>query len=410
MYTIRNILMFDSIIGAQWGDEGKGKVVNYFSKNYDWIIRYSGGNNAGHTLYYNDIKYVNHLLPSLHLESNNKGLLGPSMVIDIIQLYNEIKLLYEFNVTFPKRIYLDQEAFVILPFYKEIEKLFESQTNIGTTNRAIGPTYASKILRNGLRIIDLFEDFKDKCYCLIEQINNVYQLNLNFNDYESIIDDIINKFNSLLSEYKINIINGLDLKNEIINSNTLFEGAQGVLLDNEFGTFPYVTSSKTYDYNVGYHVQLNKIYGVIKPYVTRVGNGPFPTEIEDFEESDKIRKIGNEYGATTGRPRRIGWLDLPALKYASERSGITGLIITKTDILNNYGKLNICISYTNDNYPKNFKSFFHAKPVYVTIDSWRSLNCKNFFIFADLVKQITNLNIEYASFSPKTKDITRVKI
>ncbi|CAN5950674.1 unnamed protein product, partial [Sphagnum jensenii] len=290
-----------AVLGAVYGDEGKGSIVHHFSPDYDWVIRYSGGANAGHTIYRDGKKYVHNLLPSVDFRHDKtKAFLGQGMVIDLEKLGEEI---FEANKDFKDvgaRIYVDPDAFLVLPEHKDEDK--KTNGHIGSTNRGIGPAYTSKIGRRGSRV----RDFIQKKSNLIRNLSNLGV-----------------QFKSVL-----------ELKENFLNSSILYEGAQGILLDLNHGSYPYVscgdcTVAGIYSSGFGF-VPPEKVYGVGKAYVTKVGEGPFPTEIFG-KEAEELRKIGGEYGATTGRPRRVGWLDLPALRYSIIKGGITHLIITKLD-------------------------------------------------------------------------------
>lgn len=334
-----------AILGGSFGDEGKGRIVHEFSRDFDWVIRFGGGANAGHTIYRDGIKYVHNLLPSVDFRVHKiKSYLGSGMVIDLEKLRDEV---YKADESFPgvgSRIYVDKNAFIVEPKHKIEDQA--NNTHIGSTNRGIGPAYSDKIGRKGIRIDDLFKD--------------------NSNPYYS---DFINQ---LISK-GVNFVNLLDVRDEMSCSNLLYEGAQGILLDINHGIYPYVSCSDctvSGIYSNGFHfAPPQKVYGVAKAYTTKVGEGPFPTEIHGAE-AEELRKLGNEYGATTGRPRRIGWLDLPALNYACQVGGITDLILTKFDILTGMEKIPMCILYNEE--PKNPSAFFDAKPQYVNMVGWKT--------------------------------------
>ena len=334
-----------AILGAMWGDEGKGHIAHHLSKDYDWVIRFNGGANAGHTIYRDGKKYVHNLLPSVDFRVPQvKSYLGAGMVIDIEKLRDEV---YDADAAFPgvgKRIYVDKNAFIVQDKHKEEDKA--KNAHIGSTNRGIGPAYMDKIGRSGLRVGDLFSpgchSFTDEMYQLVGK--------------------------------GVNFVNLLEVRDEMSRGNLLYEGAQGVLLDINHGIYPYVSCSDCTIggiFSSGFHfAPPKKVYGVAKCYTTKVGEGPFPTEIHG-EEAEQLRKLGNEYGATTGRPRRVGWLDLPALNYACQVAGITDLILTKFDILTGMEKVPMAILY--DKEPKSPRSFFKAEPQYVKMPGWKSV-------------------------------------
>lgn len=385
-----------AVLGAVWGDEGKGRIVHDFSKDYDWIIRFNGGANAGHTIYRDGKKYVHNLLPSIDWRSPRpKAYLGAGMVIDLDKLLDEA---VKAEADFPgaaKRIYVDKNAFIVEEKHKEADKA--QNAHIGSTNRGIGPAYADKISRRGTRVSDLIvtdlivtEFFHDPCDT-----------------------SIIKK----LSNLGVNFVDLLTIKKDMVKADLLYEGAQGVLLDINHGIYPYVSSS---DCTVGgiyasgfAFAPPTQVYGVFKCYTTKVGEGPFPTEIFD-EEATKLRELGKEYGATTGRARRIGWLDLPALKYACEVSGITHLIITKLDIVAGMDIIPVCTKYDKPVVSPN--NFFSAKPLYTDFSCWKSVERKangteapNFELeildFLETIEKYTQRKMEYVSCGTEPQDI-----
>lgn len=334
-----------AVLGASFGDEGKGHITHHLSKGYDWVIRFNGGANAGHTIYRDGVKYVHNLLPSVDFRVPQvKSYLGSGMVIDLEKLRDEV---YDADEAFPgvgKRIYVDKNAFIVESKHKVEDKA--KNAHIGSTNRGIGPAYMDKIGRKGVRIGDLFNRASDPYYA-----DFMYQL--------------VGK--------GVNFVDLLEVRDEMSRGNLLYEGAQGVLLDINHGIYPYVSCSDCTIggiYSSGFHfAPPKKIYGVAKAYTTKVGEGPFPTEIHG-QEAEDLRKLGNEYGATTGRPRRVGWLDLPALNYACKVAGITDLILTKFDILSGMQQVPMCILY--DKEPKSPRAFFDAQPQYVKMAGWKT--------------------------------------
>ena len=366
-----------AILGNQWGDEGKGSLTHFFSKNYDWVVRYSGGANAGHTIYRDGVKYVHNLLPSFDWRSPKpKAFLGSGMVIDLEQLHLEITKLYALNINFPSRVYVDPDAFIVMPEHKEEDKNLNG--HIGSTNRGIGPAYKSKIGRCGIRIRDVMDGATLNRH-LVEEMKN---LGVHFNGV-------------------------LELRNQMSNDSLLFEGAQGIMIDINHGTYPYVSCGDSG--LAGIHASgfswapPEKVYGVAKAYTTKVGEGPFPTEIHG-DEANSLRERGNEYGATTGRPRRVGWLDLPALKYACDKGGITDLIVTKFDILNGMKEVPVCTSYQKA--PICSSDFFTAKPNYSNINGWEDASKKEqLAFFIKKIEDSTERKVEIISFGISEKDI-----
>jgi len=370
----------DVLLGLQWGDEGKGKIVDVLTPNYDIIARFQGGPNAGHTLEFEGIKHVLHTIPSGIFRENVVNIIGNGVVIDPIILKNEIEKLEEMGVDVCNKLMISKKAHLILPTHKLLDKASEiakGKQKIGSTLKGIGPTYMDKTGRNGLRIGDInnapflnkYHRLRDKHFLLLKELD----IKEGFNEMEKeFLDsiDFIKRFEHIDSEHYLNNA----LKN---NKSILAEGAQGTLLDIDFGTYPFVTSSNTITAGTctGLGIAPNKIekvVGIFKAYCTRVGSGPFPTELND-ETGEKIREIGNEFGATTGRERRCGWIDLPALKYAIMINGVTELSMMKSDVLDQFETINVCTHYIHqkekiDFFPFNLNS--ETKPVYQTLKGW----------------------------------------
>ncbi len=370
------------VLGIQWGDEGKGKLVDFLTKKAHMVVRFQGGNNAGHTIVIEGKKYILHIVPSGILHTGKRCVIGNGVVIDpavfIFELDNLRKNGFEIN----DNIFISKAAHLIMPYHIAIEKQFEKDKKIGTTGRGIGPAYTDKIARHGVRVIDLFHS-----ETLMQKINlNLYTINFlleNLYKTEPLnAEDIYNQYlqyGERLSKYVVDT--DIIINNEIdAGSNILFEGAQGTLLDIDHGTYPFVTSSSTIAGGVctGAGVsplKINRIIGVMKAYTTRVGEGPFPSEIKDAL-GECLRQRGGEYGATTGRPRRCGWLDMVALKHAVRLNGLTGIAITKLDILDDFDKIKICTAYkfkgtTLDEFPKEMHILENCEPVYVEFDGWK---------------------------------------
>ncbi len=403
-----------AVVGAQWGDEGKGKVVNYFSRDFEWIVRFSGGANAGHTIYVGDKKYVNHLLPSINPVIDSKGFLGAGMVIDVGQLIEELKILERDFPGISSRFYLDPEAFIVLPWHKEEDLLLETMRRvpIGTTGRGIGPAYTDKASREGLKLFVLFDEV-----LLKERLEAIYHMKRSkYNrDFAVSIEEMLVYLQGLKAELErlsVNFTSAIDMYRVFRSTSVLFEGAQGVLLDLDFGTYPFVTSGACMAHgvsSVGFSTfELDSVYGVLKAYTTRVGAGPFPTE-ELSEVGGLLRERGKEFGATTGRARRIGWLDLPALRYAKIRSGLTGFVITKGDVLNGLDEVKVCVAYDVDGVIKELPStsydFFRAKPIYETVSGWPVTDHINFLKYMTFIERETGVEIDYISYGPKTEEM-----
>lgn len=351
----------DVLLGLQWGDEGKGKIVDYIAPKYDLVVRFQGGPNAGHTLEFNGIKHVLHQIPSGIFHKEIKNVIGNGVVLDAVIFKKEIDALGKFNIDFKQSLFISKKAQLILPSHKLLDAAYElskGDKKIGSTLKGIGPTYQDKIARLGIRIGDILSpNFKAKYNSLVDQhiaILDYYKF-----DYKTEVEEgkfnlaklelaffeaieYLKTFNIIDSEYYVN--------QAIANGKTvLAEGAQGSLLDVDFGSYPFVTSSSTMVAGactgMGISPQkVGEVYGIFKAYCTRVGSGPFPTELED-EVGQKMRDIGREYGSTTGRPRRCGWIDLPALKYAIMLNGVSQLLMMKADVLDTFEEIMVCTHY-----------------------------------------------------------------
>lgn len=371
------------VLGAQWGDEGKGKVTDFFASTADYVVRFQGGNNAGHTIVVGENKIALSLTPSGVLYPNCTPVIGSGCVIDLGFLKQELEMLNEKNINTDKLV-ISANAHVIMPYHKLLDELIEEnlgKNKIGTTKKGIGPCYTDKIQRKGIRIQDLLheEDFEKKVRKNVEDVN--LTLTKIYNQDPLIADEIIDEFGS----YKDIVANhvadtSLLISNAIKNKKTiLFEGAQGTLLDIDHGTYPFVTSSNTSSGNaaIGSGIgpkNLDKIVGVTKAYISRVGSGPFLTEQKN-EIGDFLIEKGAEFGVVTGRRRRCGWLDLISLKYSVRVNSLTELFITKLDVLSGLEELNLCVGYKNNNevitdYPFDQNILNTAEPIYQTFDGW----------------------------------------
>ncbi len=347
--------MVDVILGLQWGDEGKGKIVDYFAANYDVIARFQGGPNAGHTLYVNDKKVVLHQIPSGVFHQGTINLIGNGVVLDPVTLLKEAASVASFGVDLKKNLFISERTNIILPTHRALDKaaeLAKGNEKIGSTLKGIGPAYMDKTGRNALRVGDLLHKSFTTSYIKLRLKHQKLLDNYNFNEDITAWEEEF--FEAIEFLKGLNIVNGEYFINEKISSGkrVLAEGAQGSMLDIDFGTFPYVTSSSTTSGGVcsGLGIapqKIKEVIGVSKAYCTRVGSGPFPTELED-ETGEKLRKTGSEFGATTGRPRRCGWMDLVALKFACMINGVTQVVMTKADVLDTFEDLSICTSYTID--------------------------------------------------------------
>jgi adenylosuccinate synthase len=372
------------LLGLQWGDEGKGKIVDVLTPKYDVITRFQGGPNAGHTLEFNNIKHVLHTIPSGIFRENKINIIGNGVVIDPIVFQKEIESLKKIGVDISQNLYISKKAHMILPTHRLLDAASEQQkgeSKIGSTLKGIGPTYKDKIGREGLRVGDLLHDFDEKYKSRVEShkllLTDFYRY-----DFQQILGDCEKDWFEgikLLKTFKIvdteHMINKLLMEDKSI----LAEGAQGTLLDIDFGSYPFVTSSNTICAGActGLGIAPNKIgevLGIFKAYCTRVGMGPFPTELMD-KTGASLRKAGNEFGSTTGRPRRCGWLDLVALKYSIMLNGVTQLIMMKADVLDQFETIKICVGYEIDgeiveHFP--FELNDDVKPVYVELPGWQT--------------------------------------
>ncbi len=373
-------MKIDILLGLQWGDEGKGKVVDFLSPDYNIVARFQGGPNAGHTIEFDGEKYVLHLIPSGIFRKQTINIIGNGVVFDPVIFQDEVqKLKQKTNVK--ENLIISSKAHLILPTHKLLDAAQEKakgKSKIGSTLKGIAPTYTDKIGRNGLRVGDIFcEDFDQKVNKLIKEHKKM----LDFYEYEYSLDKIFEQWNNAidaLRDYKVK--NTEYYINEELKKgkNILAEGAQGTMLDIEFGTYPFVTSSNTIAAGActGLGVsptKIDKIYGIFKAYTTRVGSGPFPTELFD-KYGQLLRDKGKEYGATTGRPRRCGWLDLVVLKYTTMLNGVTDLIMTKADVISGFDFLNIATKYKYNNQISTevpFEMTDSVEPLYEKFAAWK---------------------------------------
>ena len=371
----------DILLGLQWGDEGKGKIVDVLTKKYDIIARFQGGPNAGHTLEFDGIKHVLHTIPSGIFHKGVTNLIGNGVVIDPIIFQKEIINIEKLDIEYSELI-ISKKAHLILPTHKLLDAASEKakgKLKIGSTLKGIGPTYMDKTGRNGLRVGDIsLPKFKEK-YTALK--NKHIQL-LNFYDYSYSLEELENQwFKSLEILKKFEHIDSEHYINQQIKAGKkiLAEGAQGTLLDIDFGSYPFVTSSNTTAAGActGLGIapnKINEVFGIFKAYCTRVGSGPFPSELFD-DIGEKIGKVGNEFGATTGRPRRCGWIDIPALKYAIHINGVTKLMMMKADVLSGINTIKACIGYTTNDGKKidylPFENSDNLKPIYKEIEGWK---------------------------------------
>ncbi len=371
------------VVGAQWGDEGKGKIIDVLSADMDMVIRYQGGANAGHTVYVGEKKYVLHLIPSGILRDGVICIVGDGVVLDPVAFCDELAVLSKAGIDYARRLFISPRAHIIFPYHKVLDAMAESKKGkkqIGTTGRGIGPAYADKYNRTGIRAIDLLDE---NAY-ISKLEDNLRQKNFMLREYYHCNTIDLDEMKAFAAEHadklRPYIKETYTLVNDFRRSERpiLLEGAQGALLDIDFGSYPYVTSSHTVSGGAFTGSALApvgaQITGVMKAYLTRVGNGPFPTELND-EDGKTLAKKGHEFGATTGRPRRCGWLDLVAAKYSGEINGLTNIALTKIDVLQGFKTIRVCISYTVDGreiteFPADQHALKTARPNYREFPGW----------------------------------------
>ena len=414
----------DVLLGLQWGDEGKGKVVDFLAPKYDFIARFQGGPNAGHTLKFDDKKHVLHQIPSGIFRKNKHNIIGNGVVLDPVIFKNEVDSIHEkFKINLHEIISISNKAQLISPVHRLLDKVLEKNKGdkkIGSTLKGIGPTYQDKIGRHGLRVGDvLSKSFKDK-YAKQKSYHD-YFLDGHYEDNFKLEEEnfflsvqFLKKFEITDTEYLIN--NNINKKKKF-----LAEGAQGTLLDIDFGSYPFVTSSNTTTAGacIGLGIsprKISNVYGIFKAYCTRVGAGPFPTELFD-DIGDTIAHNGNEFGSTTGRPRRCGWLDIPALKYSVMLNGVTHLYIMKADVLSDFDEVKVCTGYIYDgkeiDYFPSIIDSDNIKPVYTVFPGWTSKvnesrryedledNFKNYITF---IEDSVGVKIKLISLGPDREE------
>jgi adenylosuccinate synthase len=372
------------IVGSQWGDEGKGKIVDLLSKDADVVARYQGGANAGHSIVLKGEKFILHLIPSGILNPQTTCIIGNGVVIDPVVLLEEIELLESKGIKVSGRLLISHQAHLIMPYHKLLDQAQEnlsSEDKIGTTGRGIGPAYVDKVNRTGIRIVDLLdrETLINKIQSNINQKNQILEKIYQRNrlDAESVTEQYLS-YDEKMDEYITDISIFMDQAIQD-RKKILIEGAQGTLLDIDFGTYPYVTSSNPISggacTGLGFGpTRINRVIGIIKAYTTRVGHGPFPTEYSG-EMSEQMRELGEEYGATTGRPRRCGWFDAVIANYAARINGLDSFALTKLDVLDTLAEIKICIAYHFDNkqitnFPADLKTLKQCRPEYITVPGW----------------------------------------
>src|SRR5574342_152196 len=371
------------VVGTQWGDEGKGKITDFLSENAEVIARYQGGNNAGHTIKFNGETYKLHLIPSGIFYKDKICLIGNGMVVDTKALIKELAYLHERNVT-TDNLRISNRAHVILPYHLKLDEVEEERkgaNKIGTTKKGIGQAYMDKAARIGIRIADLLdrEIFEEKLIRKLEEKNRLFEKIYETEGFQ--LEDILDEYYEYGQQIKHYVMDTSVVLNDALDEGrrVLFEGAQGVMLDIDQGTYPFVTSSNpvaggvTIGSGVG-PSKISKVVGVCKAYTSRVGDGPFPTELFD-EVGHQIREVGHEYGTTTGRPRRVGWFDSVVMRHSRRVSGITNLSLNSIDVLSGLDTVKICVAYDLDgqridHYPASLETLQRCKPIYETLPGW----------------------------------------
>ncbi len=403
------------VVGLQWGDEGKGKIVHLLSKQSNYIVRYQGGNNAGHTVMFDNKKFVLHLVPSGILEPNKKCVIGNGVVVNPVELLQEIKFLEEKGINIDGRLFISDAAHVILKYHKLIDVWLEQKNakknKIGTTKKGIGPAYADKVERIGIKMIDYVDD--EVFFELLDRNLEEKKVILShLTDIEVLRKEIIEERKSVLSRLKLFITNTSYLINDVADKgeNIIFESAQGTMLDVDFGTYPFVTSSNPISggASIGSGIapnKINEILGVVKAYTTRVGEGPFPTELFD-EYGKHLANKGQEFGATTGRPRRCGWFDATVVKFSAMVNGVKFLALTKLDVLDGLDEIKICIGYEYNGekyteFPSSRLILEKCKPIYITMPGWKE---------STKVKTYDEINDNAKNYLRKIEELTNAKI
>lgn len=416
-----------AVIGSQWGDEGKGKIVDRFANQADHVVRYQGGNNAGHTVVVEGTKYVLHLVPSGILHEGSKSYIGPGLVVNLRELIDEIEKLEKAGIPVEERLRISRRAQVLFPFHRYLDSRKEEKRGegkIGTTGKGIGPAYVDKVSRQGLRMCDLEDPdaVYDHCEGVVSGMDEGWD-EFEGTGGEQIAEEYLDYYRQL-EELLVDVPGRLDTAYRS-GDTILFEGAQGSLLDIDFGTYPYVTSSNP---TVGGVVtgsgfpghKLRQVVGVVKAYTTRVGGGPFPTELEG-DTGEWLRDKGGEFGATTGRPRRCGWLDLKMLNYTCRINGFTDLVLSKLDILSGLDRLKVAMDYREGaterrlpDFPPQSERLSAVAPVYEELEGWEEdiSDCKNYKelpvaarSYIDFIEDNLDVDVSYISVGPGREEL-----
>ena len=414
------------IVGTQWGDEGKGKIVDLLTERADAVVRYQGGNNAGHTVMFGEQTFILHLLPSGILRKTT-SILGNGVVIDLAEMIKEIDELAQMDISVEDHLHISDRAQLVMPWHKTFDRLGEEQkgkNKIGTTGRGIGPAYEDKVRRSGMRVGDLLEPelFKARLEEIVEEKNKLLELYYKSNEPSFSAEEIFLEFTAYLKILKPYIRDTPLLVNQMIEQgkNILFEGAQGTFLDVDHGTYPFVTSSNTLaggacaGTGIG-PTRINEVLGIVKAYTTRVGSGPFPTELLD-NDGELLQSEGNEFGATTGRPRRCGWFDALLVRQAVRLNGITSMAVMKLDVLDKFDTLKIAVSYrlSNGEHTENLpRSLENVTPVLEEMPGWKCNSAgiteydqlpRNMLAYLERISELVGAKVSIISTGPKREE------
>ncbi|MCD6098165.1 adenylosuccinate synthase [bacterium] len=415
--------MNTAVLGLQWGDEGKAKIIDSIASDFDTIVRFSGGANAGHTVVSDDTKFVFHLVPSGILHPGKKCIIARGVNIDPFTLVEEIEKLERNGIETKNRLFISFSAFLVLPYHKYQDTYQERRRHIGTTRQGIGPSYTDKIDRVGIRMYDLLQPkiMLEKIKFIYNEKKNSFPGIFEMEDIhpEPLVEQIIEASKTiipLLTDTRVMLLESVENGESV-----LFEGAQGALLDIDFGTYPYVTSSSCTVGGIfnGTGVPpdlLDRVIGVAKCYTTRVGEGPFPTEITCKKKAERLRERGGEFGSTTGRPRRVGWLDLVALKYACQINGVSELALTKLDVLSGMSSVPVATEYTINgerltNFPENLHIIRRVTPVYRELAGWNDEELSgisgNVLDYIETIERFTGVPVRFISTGAERDNLIR---
>ena len=414
------------IVGTQWGDEGKGKIVDLLTERADAVVRYQGGNNAGHTVMFGEKTFILHLLPSGILRKTT-SILGNGVVIDLAEMIKEIDELAQMDIAVEDHLHISDRAQLVMPWHKTFDRLGEEQkgkNKIGTTGRGIGPAYEDKVRRSGMRVGDLLEPelFKTRLEEIVEEKNKLLELYYKSDEPSFSAEEIFSEFIAYLKILKPYIRDTPLLVNQMIEEgkNILFEGAQGTFLDVDHGTYPFVTSSNTLaggacaGTGIG-PTRINEVLGIVKAYTTRVGSGPFPTELLD-NDGELLQSEGHEFGATTGRPRRCGWFDALLVRQAVRLNGITSMAVMKLDVLDKFDTLKIAVSYrlSNGEHTENLpRSLENVTPVLEEMPGWKCNSAgiteydqlpRKMLAYLERISELVGANVSIISTGPKREE------